>query len=51
MKRQFDPDLPPEHFVNREAAEDSNVTYNEHTRQYEDEDGCPTRDEYGQPLG
>jgi hypothetical protein len=48
---EFDADLSPEHEVNREAAEEQGLVYDPAEGVYRDEDGCPTLDRYGQPLG
>ena len=46
---QFEPDLPPSNHHNIIAAEAHRLVYNPAERCYEDEDGCPVRDEFGQP--
>jgi hypothetical protein len=48
---KFDPDLSPDHETNRRAAEAHGLRYDRRRRVYVDADGCPTRDEFGQPLG
>lgn len=49
-ERDFDPDLSPEAEVNQDAADARGLTYDPRARVYRDEDGCPMRDEYGQPI-
>ncbi|MBD3252387.1 hypothetical protein GF386_01500 [Candidatus Pacearchaeota archaeon] len=46
----FDPDLPVEDSVNREAARQRNLSYDSERGFYVDEDGCLAGDEFGQPL-
>ena len=48
--QDFDPDFSPAHEVNRRAAEERGLYFNRNTKQYVDEEGCPVRDEFGQPL-
>ena len=48
---QFDADLPPSNVQNRQAAKEHGLRYDRRTKRYYDEDGCPTRDRYGQELG
>ena len=50
-KPESDPDLLPSNIHNREAARAHNLRYDKKHKCYRDEDGCPTRDRYGQPLG
>jgi hypothetical protein len=47
---KFDPDLSKEHPTNQEAAKVRNLRYSKRHRAYVDEDGCPRRDKFGQPL-
>lgn len=46
----FDPDLSRSSEHNQEAARSRGLRYSERNKQYVDEDGCPVRDEFGQPL-
>ena len=46
----FDSDFSPEAEINRRAAQSHNLRFNSRTRQYVDEDGCPVRNEFGQPF-
>ena len=50
-KNSFDPDLSPDHEVNRDAAEEQGLTYDPEEAVYRDEDGCPVLNEFGQSLG
>lgn len=47
----FDADLPYDNPRNVDVAQKLRLTYDSQRRVYLDEDGCPTRDEFGQPLG
>ncbi len=47
---EFDADLAPDNQQNQEAAKFSGLWWNPHERTWDDEDGCPVRDEFGQPL-
>lgn len=47
----IDPDVPWYEEHNLDAARKLGVTYNRRRGYYVDEDGCPTRDRFGQPLG
>ena len=49
-KKDFDPDFSPGHEINQEAAEDRGLTYDPERRQYVDDEGYVTHDEFGQPL-
>jgi len=49
--RDFDPDLPPLHPTNQQAGSDRGFSYNRTERVWEDDEGCPVRDEFGQDLG
>lgn len=48
---EFDADSPPDDEHNIEAAKARGLCYNPESECYEDEDGCPTRDCFGQELG
>jgi hypothetical protein len=48
---QFDPDFSPAHEINVEAARLRQLKYDSKRKVYVDEDGCPTLDRFGQPLG
>lgn len=50
-KPKFDSDLSPEAEFNQDAARARGLTYDRRERVYKDSDGCPTRDQFGQPLG
>jgi hypothetical protein len=50
-EKEFDPDFSPDHEINKEAAKAHRLRYDRRRRIYVDEDGCPTRDKFGQPLG
>ena len=47
---RFDPDLPPEHEVNKQAAQNHKLRWNEKKQHYTDETGALVRDRFGQPL-
>lgn len=47
----FDADLPLTNPQNVEAARTRGLEYDRKRNVYVDEDGCPTRDIFGQPLG
>jgi hypothetical protein len=47
----FEPGLPPHNIHNLEAAKARGLVYSPRRRVYVDEDGCPTLDRFGQPLG
>ncbi len=49
-QRPFDADVTPQNPANQEAARDHSLTYDRKKRVYRDNDGCPTRDRFGQPL-
>lgn len=46
----FDPDFSPDSEYNQEAAEARGLQFDPQSQQYVDDDGCPVRDEFGQPL-
>jgi hypothetical protein len=48
---RIDPDVSPYEEHNREAARRLGLRYSRRRGCYVDEDGCPTRDRFGQPLG
>lgn len=47
----FDPDLAPTGAHNTNIARMHGLKYDDQSRVYVDEDGCPTRDRFGQHLG
>jgi hypothetical protein len=47
----FDASSNPNSSMDREAANQRGLVYDSGERVYRDEDGCPVRDEFGQPLG
>jgi hypothetical protein len=47
-KPRIDPSVPWDEEHNLEAAKELGVSWN--GRGYDDEEGCPTLDEYGQPF-
>lgn len=47
---KFDPDFSRHHEINREAARVRNLRFSLRHDAYVDEDGCPVRDRFGQPL-
>jgi hypothetical protein len=50
-KPRIDPSTSPYTEHNLEAARELRVSYSPRRRCYVDEDGCPQRDRFGQPLG
>jgi hypothetical protein len=50
IKPKFDPDFSPTHEVNKRAADAHRLRYSEKRKAYVDEDECPIRDKFGQPL-
>ena len=48
---RFDADLTPGHPANQRAARARGLRYDPAAGVYRDEDGCPTLDRFGQPLG
>jgi len=50
-KIEFDPDLSPDGEHNRKVARIRGLSYDPENEFYVDEDGFPSRDEFGQPLG
>lgn len=48
---RIDSDVPWYEEHNRDAARKLRVKYDKNGRVYRDSDGCPTLDEFGQPLG
>lgn len=49
-KIQFDPSLDPYAPANQEAARAYGLRWNQSSGFYEDADGCPKRDRFGQKL-
>ncbi len=49
-KIEFDPDSGPDSVANQGAARAYGLRWNESSGSYEDRDGCPMRDRFGQPL-
>ena len=49
-KKDFDPDLSPDHETNKQAARDRGLRYDARKRAYVDQDGCLVRDRFGQRL-
>ena len=47
---EFDADYGPNNPHNQDVAKRRGLTYNPHSRRYEDNDGCLIRDRFGQPL-
>ena len=48
---RIDPSTSPYTEHNLDAARRLRIRYHPRRRFYVDEDGCPTRDRFGQPLG
>lgn len=47
---QFDSDVSPYNIINQKAARVRGLHYDAKEKIYRDDDGCPIRDKYGQPL-
>ena len=50
IETEFDPYFSPRNSVNKQAAKERNLIYNERKGFYVDEDGCLIRDRFGQEL-
>lgn len=48
---EFEPELPWYNVHNVNAANSRGLVYDDIRSVYVDEDGCPVRDRYGQPIG
>ena len=49
-RSRFDAELGPNHEINQAAARSHGLTYDRGKRAFVDDEGCPVRDKYGQPV-